>query len=106
MIRIKLSSACLVCMAFCGVVVNTNRCGREASIYGKMLKGSVFTKMASKTPYHCQQACDKEMRCQSFNYVVYREECELNSRTKESRPKDFVSDEERLYMKRYKNRGE
>lgn len=42
-------------------------------------------KLASKTPYHCQQACDKEMRCQSFNYLVYREECELNSRTKESR---------------------
>jgi len=62
-------------------------------------------KLASKTPYHCQQACEKEKRCQSFNYVVYREECELNSRTKESRPKDFVSSQERLYMKRYKNRG-
>ena len=63
-------------------------------------------KLASKTPYHCQQACDKEKRCQSFNYVVYREECELNSRTKESRLQDFVSDQERLYMKRYKHRGE
>lgn len=105
MLWIRLVSACLVCIAFC-FAVDTRRCGREASVYGKMLKGSVFMKLASKTSYHCQQACEKEKRCQSFNYVVDREECELNSRTMESRPKDFVSDQERLYMKRYKNRGE
>lgn len=106
MIRIKLLSTSLACIALSCVAVETNRCGREESIYGKMLEGSVFMKMASKTPYLCQQACDREMRCQSFNYVVYKEVCELNSRTKESRPEDFVADEGRLYMKRYKNRGE
>ena len=105
MSRIRVITACLVCMAFC-FPVDSHRCGGEASVYGKMLKGSAFMKLASKTPYQCQQACDKEMRCQSFNYLVYREECELNNRTKESRPNDFVSDQERLYMKRYKNRGE
>lgn len=106
MIRIKVISTCVLCLALFCVAVATGRCGREDSIYGKMLKGSVFMKLASKTPYHCQQVCDKEIRCQSFNYVVYREVCELNSRTKESSPEDFVSDNERLYMKRYKNRGE
>lgn len=70
-----------------------------------MLHGSVFKELSINTPYLCQQICDTETICQSFNYNVNRQICELNSRTKEARPNDFVPDQERLYMTRYKNRG-
>ena len=110
MVGLKIISTCSVCIvrfifALCSIV-NANRCGKEGSVYGKTLQGSVFKTSVTETPYLCQQACGAETRCQSFNYNVYSQLCELNSRTKEARPHEFVADEERMYMTRYKNRGE
>ena len=105
MVGIKIVSTYLIYMAFCSMVLKANRCGRANSIYGKMLHGSVFKELSINTPYLCQQICDTETICQSFNYNVNRQICELNSRTKEASPNDFVPDQERLYMTRHKNRG-
>ena len=46
----------------------------------------------------CRQACLADIRCQSYN-VVFKGICELNNRTKEARPDDFVKDLERYYVK-------
>ncbi|XP_027043631.1 protein kinase C-binding protein NELL2-like, partial [Pocillopora damicornis] len=42
--------------------------------------------------------------CQSYNIVILNSKCELNSRTKEARPEDFVKDKDRYYMARNSKR--
>ena len=63
--------------------------------------------MAKQTtnPLKCVEKCNHDVRCQSFNYVISRGICELNNRTKEARPEDFVPDSDRFYVGRLDGRG-
>ncbi|XP_022780157.1 uncharacterized protein LOC111321515 [Stylophora pistillata] len=51
-------------------------------------------------PEECYFRCEEEVTCQSYNVVVGQNICELNNRTKEARPEDFIPDQMRFYMKR------
>ena len=77
----------------------------EYSIFGKMLRGHIFKTINVSTPHECLQACNNDIRCRSFNYVIMRDVCELNNRTKEARPGDFVPDSKRYYFKRTAKSG-
>ena len=77
----------------------------EQSVSGKALKGHTFKTKRVQDPYECLMFCDSELTCQSYNYVKTGKTCELNNRTKEARPGDFVEDESRFYMRRWDNRG-
>ena len=90
----------------CAVV--TPQCsssGYEISILGWMLQGHIYKTMEANSPLDCLFACREDDRCQSFNWVISRLLCEFNNRTKEARSEDFVSDPNRFYFRRYKNRG-
>ena len=71
-----------------------------------MLKGHIFKKMMACPGYKCLQECNQDVRWQSFNYVISQNMCELNDRTKEARPEDFVPNSDRYHYGRTKNRGE
>ncbi|CAH3141332.1 unnamed protein product, partial [Pocillopora meandrina] len=80
----------------------SQRCGAGGdlySIYQMMLKGHTYKtfKTALGTP-ECREACLADVRCQSYNAVMFIAICELNNRTKEARPKDFVKNKDRYYM--------
>lgn len=96
-----------LCQMFYGVPAQ--QCASETSIYGMMLKQHVFKKTMTTNlaapAFDCVKACNNDIRCQSFNFVISQEMCELNNRTKEARPEDFVGDSERFYYRRHKNRG-
>ena len=77
----------------------------EYSIRGMMLKGHTFIGEKTGTWLNCLDKCDDDVRCQSFNYVISQGICELNNRTKEARPEDFVPDSDRFYIKRFRERG-
>ena len=77
----------------------------EYSIFGKMLRGHIFKTIKVLTPHECLQACNNDIRCRSFNYAIMRDVCELNNRTKEARPGDFVPDSKRYYFKRTAKSG-
>ena len=82
------------------------QCSRgEESIFGKMLKGHIFKRLKVSAPIECLQACNSDFRCQSFNYVITQDQCELNNRTKEARPEDFVPNHDRYYFKRNREPG-
>lgn len=82
------------------------QCRREQSTMGMMLRQHVFKKIKGVSlGTECLQACNDEIRCQSFNYVISQSACELNDRTKQARPEDFVPDSDRYYFKREVNRG-
>ena len=85
--------------------LDAQQCRNEYSIRGMSLKGHIF--MAKKTAnwLKCVDRCNHDIRCQSFNYVINQATCELNNRTKEARPEDFVPDSDRFYIKRLDGRG-
>ena len=77
---------------------------QEASQFGMMLQRHIFKRM-KKPSYVCLKECRLDLRCQSFNYVISEDTCELNNRTKEARPDDFVPDPDRYYLQREIGRG-
>ena len=77
----------------------------EQSIRGMMLKGHTFSQEKTEIWLNCLDKCDDDIRCQSFNYVISQDICELNNRTEKARPEDFVPDSDRLYVKRIWKRG-
>ena len=78
----------------------------EYTIHGMMLKGHTFIEEKTGMIWlTCLDKCDDDARCQSFNYVISQGICELNNRTKEARPEDFVPDSDRFYIKRFRERG-
>lgn len=99
----------LVCFISCVSQVRsafiTESCGSVQPIYGMVLKRHVFQSMKTLNSLHCLKVCDNEIRCQSFNYFVTKEICELNNRTREARLEDLVQEKDGLYMKRFNTRG-
>ena len=72
----------------------------ERSVPGKALKGYTFKEFAVQAIVECQNTCERDPRCASYNFYIPDKVCELNSQTKETRPHDFVTDELRFYMRR------
>ena len=87
--------------------IATQECGINSySIYQMMLKGHTFQAFNARPgSLDCRQACNSDVRCQSYNYVIFKDMCELNNRTKEARPQDFVRDKDRYYMTKAPKRG-
>ena len=93
----------MLCRMFCEL--DAGQCRNEYSISGKMLKGHTFMEKVTANWLKCLGKCDHDVRCQSFNYVITQGICELNNRTKEAKPEDFVTDGDRFYIKRLSERG-
>ncbi|KAL9974366.1 hypothetical protein ACROYT_G011390 [Oculina patagonica] len=86
-------------------VTADDRCRTEVNIPGMALKGFVFKKMSVIAPHKCDVKCEREITCQSYNYVREENLCELNNRTKEARPENFRSDPARFYIRRLNGRA-
>ena len=86
--------------------IASQQCHGIYSIHQMMLKGHTYKtfKTTPGTP-ECKDICLADERCQSFNVVMFIAICELNNRTKEARPEDFVNDEYRYYMAKGPKRG-
>ncbi|XP_020624031.1 fibrinogen gamma chain-like isoform X1 [Orbicella faveolata] len=81
------------------------QCRVERSINGMALQGFVFKKFLVRAFHECDFSCEKEITCQSYNYVKWEKSCELNNRTKEARPENFRSDPARSYIRRLMERA-
>ena len=81
------------------------QCREERSIKGMALQGFVFKKFLVKAFHECDISCETEIKCQSYNFVGREKSCELNTRTREARPKNFRSDPARSYIRRLMGRG-
>ena len=82
-----------------------DQCPAQPAIYGKALKGYTFKTLVTSSSLECLVDCHYEDRCQSYNYVIKTNICEMNNRTKEAKPDQFVSDPDRFYMKRGAHRS-
>ena len=72
-----------------------------------MLRGHTFgTIQVRAGSVDCIEACNSDVRCQSLNFVMFEDLCELNNRTKEAKePEDFVENMNRYYMMKSSERG-
>lgn len=77
----------------------------EYSVSGMFLKGHTFKTAKVGLPEECYFKCHDEFICQSYNYFISEKVCELNNRTREARPEDFLPDRSRFYIKRLSDRG-
>ena len=83
----------------------SKQCREERSINEMALQGFILKKLLVGALHECDISCESEITCQSYNYVLGENSCELNNRTKEARPEHFRSDPVRFYKRRLSNRG-
>lgn len=81
-----------------------DQCRSEVNEQEMALEGFVFKKILVPAPFMCDVECEKEITCQSYNYIVKENICELNNRTKEARPENFRRDPSRFYIRRLAGR--
>jgi hypothetical protein len=70
------------------------------SAYGKYLSGHVFN-VTSQAAHiqHCLADCWAENdRCQSFNYIVDLNKCELNEASNLTNPRDLIDRPDMVYL--------
>ena len=72
---------------------------------GMALQEFVYKKFSVTAIHECDMSCEREITCQSYNYVLVEKSCELNNRTKEARPENFQPDSTRFYYTRFVGRG-
>ena len=82
-----------------------DQCRTEVNIQGVALKRSVFKRWSVVAPHLCDVKCGQEITCQSYNYNRKYQICELNNRTKEARPENFLSAPAWFYIRRLNGRG-
>ena len=87
------------------VFATKQQCGAELSVLGMMLQRHIYKKTVAAIGHECLFVCRQENRCQSFNFVISEGICELNNRTKEARPEDYVPNSDRYYFGRDWKRG-
>ena len=96
---------CLI-SRMCLCLAATLRCRpSELPVNGHALNNHTFMTSVAQDPIECQVLCENVLTCQSYNYFIPGKICELNNRTKEARPDNFVPDEDRFYVKNWPNRG-
>lgn len=78
--------------------VKTQQCRGQDSIPGKMLRGFSFQKIKETKPFECYEVCIHHIRCQSFNFVMSQNLCELNNCSKVLRWDDLYPDPNRYYF--------
>ena len=87
-------------------VTANDQCRTEVNVQGMALKRSVFKRWSVAAPHLCDVKCGQEITCQSYNYNRKYQICELNNRTKEARPENFLSAPAWFYIRRLNGRGE
>ena len=94
-------------LVFCQLLAEADihQCESQYSIFGMMLRGHTFKRLNASISFECHQACNDDFRCQSFHFVIKKNACELNNRTKEARPEDFIPDWHRYYFRRNNGMG-
>ena len=95
-------------LMLCRLLVEADfkQCGSQYSIFGMMLRGHTFKRFNASISFECNQACKSDFRCHTFHFVIEKNVCELNNRTKEARPEDFIPDWHRYYFRRNNGSGE
>ena len=72
----------------------------QVPIRGKALRGHTYKRAKAGELFRCYVRCERDPACKSCNFKHGQEICEMNNETKESKPQDFITDEQSYYIKR------
>ena len=106
-IKLIIVTAAAVFFVICEVLYGVfSQCtAGQYSIKNMMLRQHIFKTFKTSSPPQCLATCEKDVRCQSFNYVITTDVYDLNNRTKEARPEHFTASNSRYYFGLIANRG-
>lgn len=104
-LKLWLATVSVFVLSLTGLQEANGQCDGQESITFKALKFHTFKTWLTENPSQCLKRCQNDARCQSMNFVIRNGRCELNNRTKEAKPKHFIADMERFYMKRWPKGG-
>ena len=74
------------------------QCQTVQSISNRALKGHVIGVSTITSVDRCNIKCERESDCYSINYILSSKSCELNKGTRLSHPKDFLPQENTVYI--------
>ena len=72
----------------------------QVPISGKALRNHTYRTAKAGELYRCYIRCKRDPVCKSCNFKQSQEICEMNYETKETKPNDFITDEQSYYIKR------
>ena len=72
----------------------------QVSIQGKALHGHSYEAAKVGWLFRCYVRCERDPACKRCNFKHAQEICEMNNETKENKPNDFITDEQRYYINR------
>ena len=72
----------------------------QVPIHGKALRGHTYKTAKAGELFRCYVRCERDPACLSCNFKHAQEICEMNNETKETKPNDFITDEQSYYIKR------
>ena len=98
-------SVALCAFYLMSLVSSIETAGEQCKIYqvtipGKALRGHTFKTAKVGELFRCYVGCERDPACKSCNFKHTQEICELNNETKETKPNDFITDEQSYYIKR------
>ena len=87
------------------LVSTSETTGEQCKVYqvpirGKALHGHSYKTAKAGELFRCYVRCERDPVCKSCNFKHTQEICEMNSETKETKPDDFITDEQSYYIKR------
>ena len=71
----------------------------QVSIHGKALCGHTYKTEEVEGLFKCYVRCETDPACVSCNFKHTQKTCEMNNETKETKPNDFITDEQSYYIK-------
>ena len=87
------------------LVSTSKTAGGQCKIYqvpirGKVLRGHIYKTAKAGELFRCYVRCERDPACKSCNFKYTQGICEMNNEARETKPNDFISDEQSYYIQR------
>ncbi|XP_067031958.1 uncharacterized protein [Acropora muricata] len=98
-------SVALFALYFLSLVSTSETTGEQCKVYqvplrGKALCGHTYRTAKAGELFRCYVRCERDPACKSCNFKHRQQICEMNNETMETKPNDFITDEQSYYIKR------
>ena len=90
---------------FLSLIRTSETTGEQCKVYqvplrGKALCGHTYRTAKAGELFRCYVRCERDPACKSCNFKYRQQICEINNETMETKPNDFITDEQSYYIKR------
>ena len=95
-------SVALYVFSFISLMGTSNTAGEKCKVYqvpirGKALRGHTYKTAISGELFRCYVRCERDPVCKGCNFKHTQQICEMNNETKETKPNDFITEQQSYY---------